>query len=107
MEIGRHIRRQAKDILAPVIGLGLSCYFGYHLVEGDRGLTSWIRLTQQIREAKATAAAVHAEKETAEARAALLRPDHLDRDMLDEQSRAALNLVEPGEVVILNGDPPK
>jgi len=38
MDIARHIRRQLKSIVGPAIGLSLSLYFGYHLIEGDRGL---------------------------------------------------------------------
>jgi cell division protein FtsB len=107
MDIARHIRRQLGSIVGPVIGLSLSLYFGYHLVEGDRGLIAWVRLTEQIRAAKAQAAVIQAERETQEQRVQALRPDHLDPDLLDEQARAALNLVGPNEVVILKGDAPK
>ena len=104
MEIGRHIRRQAHGIVGPLIGLTLGCYFAYHLVEGDRGLIAWVRLTQQIRAAKLQATQIHEERAEAAHRVALLRPEHLDPDLLDEQARAALNLIGPGEVVILNND---
>jgi cell division protein FtsB len=30
----------------------------------------------------------------------LLRPDHLDPDLLDERARAVLNLAAPDEIVI-------
>jgi cell division protein FtsB len=101
MEVTRHLRRQARYLLGPAFGLCLSGYFIYHLVEGDRGLGAWLRLTHEIRDAKALAADVRAQRETAEQRAALLRPEHLDPDMLDEQARSSLNMVAPGEIVIL------
>jgi cell division protein FtsB len=104
MEIGRHIRRQAHAIVGPLIGLTLAAYFAYHLVEGDRGLIAWVHMTQQIRAAKLQQARIHEERAEAEHRVALLRPEHLDPDLLDEQARAALNLIGPGEVVILNND---
>jgi cell division protein FtsB len=107
MDIARHIRRQLKSIVGPAIGLSLSVYFGYHLVEGDRGLIAWVRLTEQIRDAKAEAAQIHAERVAQDQRVSLLRQEHLDPDMLDEQARAALNLVAPGEIVILNSEQPK
>ena len=90
-----------------MIGLGLSLYFGYHLVEGERGLIAWVRLTEQIRDAKSQAAQIHAERDAQDRRVSLLRPEHLDPDLLDEQARAALNLVGPGELVILQGEGPK
>jgi cell division protein FtsB len=107
MDIARHIRRQLKSIVGPTIGFTLSLYFGYHLIEGERGLISWVRLTQQIREAKRDAVQIRAEREAQDRRVSLLRPEHLDPDLLDEQARAALNLVGPGEVVILNSEEPK
>jgi cell division protein FtsB len=87
-----------------MIGLSLSAYFAYHLVEGDRGLGAWVRLTQQIRQTKVMAAEIHADREAQERRVSMLRPEHLEPDLLDEQARSALNLVDPGEVVIMNGD---
>ena len=107
MDIARHVRKQLKSIVGPAIGVSLSLYFGYHLLEGDRGLNAWVRLTDEIRTAKADAEQIHAEKLAQDQRVSLLRPEHLDPDMLDEQARAALNLVGPGEIVILNGEPPK
>jgi len=53
------------------------------------------------------AAQIHAERVAQDQRVSLLRQEHLDPDMLDEQARAALNLVGPGEIVILNSEQPK
>lgn len=107
MDIGRQIRKQAQYALGPLIGLSLSGYFAYHLIEGDHGLIAWVRLTQEIRDAKVEAAQVQAEREAEEHRVSLLQPDHLEPDLLDERARAALNLVAPGEVVIMNQDDQK
>ena len=100
MSIVLEIRRRARLVLGPVLGISLVAYFAYHLVEGDRGLTAWMRLNQQVREAKTTLAAVEAERTTLERRVDLLRPQHLDRDMLDERARRELDLVGPNETVI-------
>ncbi len=107
MDIARYVRKQLKSIVGPAIGAGLSLYFGYHLIEGDRGLNAWVRLTDQIRTAKADAEQIHADKVAQDQRVSLLRPEHLDPDMLDEQARAALNLVGPSEIVSLNGEQSK
>ena len=47
-------------------------------------------------------AAVEAERSTLERRVDLLRPDHLDRDMLDERARSQLNLAAPNDIVIFD-----
>ena len=107
MDIARQLRRQLKSIVGPAIGLTLSVYFGYHLVEGDRGLIAWVRLNQQIREAQAEAAQIHTEREAQDQRVSLLRTEHLDPDMLDEQARSALNLIGSNEIVILKDEPAK
>jgi cell division protein FtsB len=100
VSIVREIRRRARLIIGPVLGISLVVYFAYHLVQGDRGLMAWMRLNQQVREVKATLAAVEAERSTLERRVDLLRSDHLDRDMLDERARSQLNLIGPNETVI-------
>ncbi len=102
MSIVHEIRRRARLIVGPVLGISLCAYFAYHLVQGDRGLTAWLRLTQQVRDARTTLAAVEAERLTLERRVNLLRPEHLDRDMLDERARSQLNLAAPNEIVIFN-----
>jgi cell division protein FtsB len=105
MDIARFLRRQLKSIIAPTIGFSLSLYFGYHLIEGERGLIAWVRLTEQIRTAKLNAEQIRAEREAQDRRVSLMRSEHLDPDLLDEQARAALNLVGPGEIVILRDEP--
>jgi cell division protein FtsB len=59
-----------------------------------------MELTQDLRDAKATLAALDVERQTLGHRVGLLQPEHLDPDMLDERARATLNLVGPNEIVI-------
>src|SRR5258708_21550778 len=68
MSIAYEIRRRARLIVGPVLGISLCAYFAYHLVQGDRGLTAWLRLTQQVRDARTTLAAEEAERLTLERR---------------------------------------
>jgi len=100
MRVVHELRRRGRAVAGPVLGISLVCYFAYHLFVGDRGLLAWMELTQELRDAKATLAALDAERETLTRRVGLLQPDHLDPDMLDERARATLNLVGPNEVVI-------
>jgi cell division protein FtsB len=100
MALAVEIRRRARLVAGPVAGISLVVYFAYHLVEGDRGLVAWRQLNDQITVAQAQFAASEASRTALDRRVALLRPNHLDRDMLDERARAALNLVSPDERVI-------
>jgi cell division protein FtsB len=102
MSILREIRRRARLIVGPVLGISLCGYFAYHMVEGERGLAAWLRLSQELRQAKATLASAEAERATLERRVNLLRPEHMDRDMLDERARSQLNMAAPNEIVIFD-----
>jgi cell division protein FtsB len=101
MSILREIRRRSRLIVGPILGISLCGYFAFHLVEGDRGLLAWLRLSQQLRDARATLAEAEAERSTLERRVQLLRPEHLDRDMLDERARSQLDLVGRNDIVIV------
>jgi cell division protein FtsB len=95
------IRLRARVIIGPILGISLVVYFAYHLVQGDRGLIAWLRLTQQIDEAHMTLAQVQAERDPLAHRVSLMR-DRLDPDLLDETARSSPNLVGSDEVVIFN-----
>jgi len=87
-------------LILPVSGLALIGYFGYHLVEGDRGLLAWRQITQQLSAAQQDLSSVEAERTALERRVSHLRSDHVDPDLLDTQIRKTLNLVAPDEIVI-------
>jgi len=101
MMILRELRRRGRYILGPVLGIALIGYFAYHLIEGDRGFLSWLRLTREIRAENANLEAVRAQREALDLKVSNLKPDHLDPDLLDERVRATLNLVAPEETVLM------
>ena len=101
MQVFDAIRLRARVIIGPILGISLVVYFAYHLVQGDRGLIAWLRLTQQIDEARVTLAQVEAERDPLAHRVSLMR-DRLDPDLLDETARSSLNLVGSDEIVIFN-----
>jgi cell division protein FtsB len=100
MVVLREMRRRAKVLAAPVLGLALIGYFAYHLVEGDRGLRAWLRVTQELRGAKSNLADIAAERAALEHRVSHMRGDQVDPDLLDSQVRATLDLAAPDEIVI-------
>jgi cell division protein FtsB len=100
MILATEIRRRARLVAGPVAGIGLVVYFSYHLVAGDRGIVAWRQLNDKIATAQTQLAQSEAIRTALDRRVALLRPNQLDRDMLDEQARQTLNLVAPDERVI-------
>jgi cell division protein FtsB len=97
----RALARRSRFLLGPVLGIALTGYFAYHLVEGDRGLKAWLRLNREIGTATANLDAVRAERAALDLKVSELRPDHVDPDLLDERIRATLNLVLPDDIVIM------
>ncbi|MDR3515277.1 MAG: septum formation initiator family protein [Azospirillaceae bacterium] len=85
----------------PVIGACVVGYFAYHAIQGDRGLIALGHVQNQIDQAKAVLAQVRGERERLENETSLLRPDHLDGDMLDERARAVLNYSHPDDLVLM------
>ena len=101
MTLVRDIRERVRHIVVPVFCMAALVYFGYHAVQGERGLLSWLRLTQQIAVAEAELDLLSAERRQLEHRARLLRPEGLDPDLLDERARLILGLAHPNELIIL------
>jgi len=102
MAILTEIRRRARHTIGPFLGLTMVLYFAYHAVQGDRGLLAWWQLNKDVRVAESTLGHLQSERDRLDRRAQLLRPDHLDPDMLEERSRIMLNMGRDDEVVILH-----
>ena len=100
--MGRDVIHKIRQVLAPLFGAAAMAYFGYHAVQGDRGLIAWWNLRFELERADRTLAEVTAEKTAIQKRVQLLRPESLDRDMLEERARLMLGAVGPGELVIPN-----
>jgi cell division protein FtsB len=102
MIVLREMRRRAKMLVGPVLGLALTGYFAYNLVEGNRGLRAWTRITQELHQADGDLAAVSARRAALQHRVAHMQPDHVDPDLLDTQVRKTLDLAAPNEIVIMH-----
>lgn len=95
------IRRRANSLVGPFLGACAAAYFAYHTVQGDRGLMAWWQLRHDIVEAEETLRRVQGQRIIMEHRAALLRPDGLDPDILEERARLMLGVGHQDERLIL------
>jgi cell division protein FtsB len=100
MIVMREIRKRMRALAGPALGIMLTGYFGYHLVEGDRGLRAWVRVSQELRQAKQELAAVSAKHAELQHRVAHMRANQVDPDLLDSQVRRTLDVLRPDEIVI-------
>ncbi|MBS0219768.1 MAG: septum formation initiator family protein [Proteobacteria bacterium] len=89
-----------RQILAPVIFATVFGYFGYHLVNGDRGLLAMVHLQRENRIADQNLAEAEATRKIWELRVSELRNQSLDPDMLDERARILLNYAGKDDIII-------
>ena len=101
MIILRELRKRARFIVSPALGIALTGYFAYHLIEGDHGLLAWLRVNREIREETVNLETVRAQRTALDLKVSNLKPEHIDPDLLDEQVRAVLSLAAPDEIVIM------
>lgn len=105
MTLWLEIKRRAWRVVGQGLAAATVAYFGFHMMSGDRGLHSYLRMTAELQEAKALAADLAAERQRLERRVSLLRAEGLDPDMLEERARALINLGREDEVVIFYDRP--
>jgi cell division protein FtsB len=98
--VRQEFSRKARQVLGPLMGAAVMVYFGYHAVQGDRGLMAWWNLRFEIEHANIALVAVSAEKKIIEHRVALLRPESLDPDMLEERARIMLGTAAPNDLIV-------
>jgi cell division protein FtsB len=101
MPVLYEIRRRARQIAPQVLLACLAAYFGYHAVQGDRGVLARVRLEQELAEARALDRELAREQARLTRAVALMRPDHLDPDLLEEQARLILNFGGPNDFLVL------
>jgi cell division protein FtsB len=90
-----------RAFLFPLLSLGLGGYFAYHVQIGEHGLKARTGLESRKQVLAGELAGLEEVKQRLERDVALLRPESLDPDMLDERARAILNLAHPNDLVIL------
>ena len=104
MRLGLEIRRRFRHILPPLFWLVLTFYFGYHAVNGERGLRRLFELRREIRVASRVAEEIAARRSEMERKVGQLSPDSIDMDMLDESARSLLHMGKEGDYVIFDTD---
>lgn len=93
-------RSKLKPLLVPVCCLFVLGYFAYHAVEGDYGLFALGKLNERVAALETELDEVRSERKQMEAHVALMRPESVDKDMVDERARQALNMADAKDIVI-------
>ena len=101
------VRTRLRSIVLPIalyLVLGVaSGYLVWGASNGEHGLKAAEKFDADAIELKAQLAALKDEHARWELRVASLRPESIDKDLLDEEAHALLDRVAKDEVVIFTG----
>jgi cell division protein FtsB len=101
------VRTRVRSIVLPIVfylALGMaSFYLVWGASNGEHGLNAKAKFDQEAETLKAELATLKDERTRWERRVASLRPESVDKDLLDEEAHAMLDRVARDEVVIFTG----
>lgn len=87
--------------IVPLLAAAFLSYFGFHAYNGAYGIYSKEQLQAQATLLGQQLSDLSEQRESLERQVMQLRDGSIDKDILDEQSRRALNLSHADEVVII------
>ncbi|WP_102958440.1 FtsB family cell division protein [Mangrovicella endophytica] len=88
-------------LVVPALAASFLAYFALHAQSGKYGLEGRAELARELEQRESEYAALAKQRERLEKRVQLLHDGTLERDMIDERAREALNLAMPDEIIIL------
>ncbi|WP_298282291.1 septum formation initiator family protein [Acidocella sp.] len=96
----RSFKTHFHSSLPPAIFLAITYYFGWNAVHGKSGLEAQATQRQELAQAQAQYNATDSLRQQWATKISDLSAQSIQRDMLEEQARAVLNLADPNDLVI-------
>ena len=100
MVVHTRLRRLVYPIVLYLVSGGIGGYFVWHAINGDRGLKVSDEYQKSIAMLKGELATTKAQKAQWQHRIALMSGEAIDRDLLEEETRATLGRVDKSDLVI-------
>ncbi|MER8972517.1 septum formation initiator family protein [Mesorhizobium sp. M0800] len=97
----QHKQRNTGRLIIPSLCVVFLTYFGFHAYHGEFGIYSKYQLEAETAELQGRLDAVRVRRIDLERRVQLMHEGTLEKDMLDEQARKALNLSHADEITIM------
>lgn len=95
------MRTRRFDFIVTCVCIALLGYFTWHGLKGPRGYAFRDKLAAEVLGLEGKYAANEKQRLLLENKVALLRPESIDPDLLDELARAQLEMAAPGDVVVM------
>ncbi|RWN28844.1 septum formation initiator family protein [Mesorhizobium sp.] len=97
----QHKQRNTGRLIIPSLCVVFLAYFGFHAYHGEFGIYSKYRLEAETVDLQGKLDAVKARRLDLQRRVQLMHQGTLEKDMLDEQARKALNMSHANEITIM------
>lgn len=97
-----HKKRKLGRLVMPLIAVAFLSYLGYHSIHGGYGLKATEQFDRQIVERQTRLDELTKKRLILEKEVQLMSDGSLERDMLDEKARLALNMSRSDEIVIFH-----
>jgi cell division protein FtsB len=88
------------DLIVMIVCTGLLGYFGWHGYYGPRSFDHRDALAAKAEVLDAKVTEIREQRQALERRVALMRPQSIDPDMLEELARSTLDFGKPGELIV-------
>jgi cell division protein FtsB len=88
------------DILVSLGCVALLASFAWYAQLGPRGYSYRAAIEKDIASLQTEKIALLAEKQGLERQVQLMRPEHIDRDLLEELARTQLKMLQPNAVIV-------
>lgn len=100
MVVKTRLRAFLRFAILHLGGAAVIAYFGFHAYNGNYGITAQIQYDERKQTLQAELDRLKLEREALEVKVALLSPDALDPDLLEEKARQMLGYVHANDVVV-------
>ncbi|MDH3741715.1 MAG: septum formation initiator family protein [Hyphomicrobiales bacterium] len=94
------MRRYGFDLTVTVVCFCLLGFFAWHGLNGKRSFANQKTILVKVSQLEEKRDNVRAKREALQTRVALLRPESIDADMLEEMARTMLGFTKSNEIVI-------
>jgi cell division protein FtsB len=95
------LRSALLNLALWLFAAGVVGYFAYHAFHGQRGIEAQRNFEVEIATLKSDLSRLEQQRHTLEAKVAQLRPEGVDRDILDEEARTQLGWLNPNDRVVI------